>query len=98
MSLRRPKRNKWEHRALIKLRLQQAAKALQTKPNPKNATMTSKPKLYYKWHVHLISGNDDRRFGTYDCYWQAKNFAAELLNEYQLPLNARTEIRSTQLF
>ena len=60
--------------------------------------MTSNRKLYYIWHVHLLSGSNDSRFGSYDCYWQAKNVAAELINEHQLPLDAKTEIRSTQLF
>ena len=53
--------------------------------------------IYNIYSVHLLSGNDDRKFASFDCYWQAKNVAAELMNEYQLPLDARTEIRVTEL-
>ena len=51
----------------------------------------------YIWHVHLIANGEDRRFNSFDCYWQAKNVAAELINDYQLPLDARTVIRSTRI-
>ena len=53
--------------------------------------------IYNIYHVHLLSDGNDRKFASFDCYWQAKNVAAELLNEFQLPLDARTEIRVTEL-
>ena len=60
--------------------------------------MATKQKLYYVWHVHLIADGVDRKFNSFDCYWHAKNVAAELMNEFHLPLDARVVIRSTPLF
>ena len=51
MSLRRPKRNKWEHRALAKLRQQQSAAKAHSKPSPFKS-------MSYVESV-LIEANDD---------------------------------------
>ena len=58
-------------------------------------TNTANTMLIYS--VHLISNNKDHKFASFDCYWHAVNTCAELVNEFQLPLDTKTEIRAMRL-